>query len=114
MFGLALRAYQKKMRRLTESRSARDRTLWEAVLSFVGEADVTRKRIEERFQHDGPREVGAVLHDCPGGFEDLAALNGMSCNQECAVCFVPDSTCGARCVQPCDGEGPAWSIYCTE
>jgi hypothetical protein len=63
MFGLALRAYQKKMRRLTESRSARDRTLWEAVLSFVGETDVTRKRIEERFQHDGPREVGAVLHD---------------------------------------------------
>jgi hypothetical protein len=63
MFGLALRAYQKKMRRLTESRSARDRTLWEAMLSFIGEAEVTRARIEERFQYDGPREVGAVLHD---------------------------------------------------
>jgi hypothetical protein len=63
MFGLALRAYQKKMRRLTESRSARDRTLWEAVLSFVGEREVTRARIEERFQNDGPREVAAVLHD---------------------------------------------------
>jgi hypothetical protein len=63
MFGLALRAYQKKMRRLTESRSARDRTLWEAVLSLVGEGEVSRSRIEERFQHDGEREVGAVLHD---------------------------------------------------
>jgi hypothetical protein len=63
MFGLALRAYQKKMRRLTESRSERGRTLWEAVLSFIGEAEVTRARIEERFQYDGPREVGAVLHD---------------------------------------------------
>lgn len=63
MFGLALRAYQKKMRRLTESRSARGRTLWEAVLSFIGEGEVTRARIEERFQYDGPREVGAVLHD---------------------------------------------------
>jgi hypothetical protein len=67
MFGLALRAYQKKMRRLTESRSERDRTLWEAVLSFVGEAEVTRSRIEERFQHDGPREVAAVLHDLVRG-----------------------------------------------
>jgi hypothetical protein len=67
MFGLALRAYQKKMRRLTESRSARDRTLWEAVLSFIGEAEVTRARIEERFQHDGAREVGAVLHDLVRG-----------------------------------------------
>lgn len=63
MFGLALRAYQKKMRRLTESPSARGRTLWEAVLSFIGEGEVTRSRIEERFQHDGAREVGAVLHD---------------------------------------------------
>ena len=63
MFGLALRAYQKKMRRLTESRSERGRTLWEAVLSFIGEGEVTRARLEERFQYDGPREVGAVLHD---------------------------------------------------
>ncbi len=63
MFGLALRAYQKKMRRLTESRSARDRTLWEAVLSLIGEGEVSRQRIEERFKHDGEREVGAVLHD---------------------------------------------------
>jgi hypothetical protein len=63
MFGLALRAYQKKMRRLTESRSARDRTLWEAVLSFIGEGEISRQRVEERFRHDGEREVGAVLHD---------------------------------------------------
>jgi hypothetical protein len=63
MFGLALRAYQKKMRRLTESRTARDRSLWEAVLSVIGEGEVTRARLEERFKHDGEREVGAVLND---------------------------------------------------
>ena len=63
MFGMALRAYQKKMHRLTESASARDRTLWEAVLSYIGEGETTRARIEERFKHDGPREVAAVLHD---------------------------------------------------
>jgi hypothetical protein len=63
MFGMALRAYQKKMQRLTESASARDRTLWEAVLSFIGEGETTRERIEHRFKHDGPREVAAVLND---------------------------------------------------
>src|SRR5262245_39330723 len=63
MFGMALRAYQKKMQRLTESATARDRTLWEAVLSFIGEGEVTRERIEQRFRHDGPREVGAVLNE---------------------------------------------------
>jgi hypothetical protein len=63
MFGMALRAYQKKMQRLTESQSAQDRTLWEAVLSFVGEGEVARDRIEGRFKHDGAREVAAVLND---------------------------------------------------
>jgi len=49
MFGMALRAYQKKMQRLTESASVRDRTLWEAVLSFIGDGEVTRARIALRW-----------------------------------------------------------------
>ena len=64
MFGLSLRSYQKKMRRLTESASVRDRSLWEAVVDFVRkEGSVTRKRIEERFRHDGNLAVAAVLND---------------------------------------------------
>jgi hypothetical protein len=63
MFGMALRSYQKKMRRLAESQSAQNRSLWEAVLSFVGEGEVGRDRIEERFKRDGTREVAAVLND---------------------------------------------------
>jgi hypothetical protein len=63
MFGLALRSYQKKMNRLTESVSVRKRTLWEAVLEFVEHEQPTRARILERFRHDGEREVGAVLAD---------------------------------------------------
>ena len=51
------------MQRLTESASERGRTLWEAILSFIGEAETTRERIEQRFKHDGPREVGAVVND---------------------------------------------------
>lgn len=64
MFGMALRAYQKKVQRLTESASVRERTLWEAVLDFVTEeGTVVRSRVIERFKHDGERETIAVLTD---------------------------------------------------
>ena len=35
LFGLALRSYQKKVQRLTESASFPDRTLWQAVFDYV-------------------------------------------------------------------------------
>ena len=34
-FGMALRSYQKKLRRLTESQSAAERTLWRSVLEHI-------------------------------------------------------------------------------
>ncbi|MBM4362408.1 MAG: hypothetical protein FJ104_06985 [Deltaproteobacteria bacterium] len=67
MFGLALRSYQKKVRRLTESVSFPDVTLWQAVLEHVEkEQPVRRKAVLARFRADGEREVGAVLVDLVG------------------------------------------------
>jgi hypothetical protein len=67
MFGLALRSYQKKVQRLTESATVRDRTLWEAVLDFLREqGSVTRERLFERFRHDSAEDVAAVLNDLVG------------------------------------------------
>ena len=67
MFGLALRSYQKKIRRLTESASVPDRTLWQAVLEHVGEKQRARRSdVLARFRADGDREVGAVLNDLVG------------------------------------------------
>jgi hypothetical protein len=67
MFGLALRSYQKKVQRLTESATVRDRTLWEAVLDFLAEqGSVTRERLLERFRRDSPEDVAAVLNDLVG------------------------------------------------
>jgi len=63
MFGMALRSYQKKMRRLTESASVGEQTLWQAVLDLVEREQPTRARVVERFQFDGEREVAAVLKD---------------------------------------------------
>ena len=64
MFGMALRSYQKKLRRLTESQSAADRTLWRAVLEHVRQNQRVRKAdLLRRFGRDGEREVGSILAD---------------------------------------------------
>src|SRR5262245_38056821 len=64
MFGLALRTYQKKVQRLTESETVRDRTLWEAVLEFLTQnGSSPRQRIIERFKYDDEGGVAAVLND---------------------------------------------------
>ena len=63
MFGMALRSYQKKMRRLAESESVRERTLWEAVLELIEKEQPTRARVTSRFARDGEREVASVLKD---------------------------------------------------
>jgi DNA-binding Lrp family transcriptional regulator len=67
MFGLALRSYQKKVRRLSESVSVPDKTLWQAVLEHIGANQRARRAdVLQRFSADGEREVGAVLNDLVG------------------------------------------------
>ena len=64
MFGLALRSYQKKVQRLTESATVRERTLWEAVLGHLSEqGSVTREQLLERFRRDPEQDVASVLVD---------------------------------------------------
>ncbi|RYZ06604.1 MAG: hypothetical protein EOO73_14970 [Myxococcales bacterium] len=67
MFGMALRTYQTKLQRLSESRTDRGRSLWEALFTFVQErgrdAPVARTDILQRFRHDDPLSVGGVLRD---------------------------------------------------
>lgn len=67
MFGIALRTYQKKVDRLSESASRRGLTLWQAVLEFVeNQPGSDRERILERFANDGEINVIAVLSDLVG------------------------------------------------
>ncbi len=64
MFGLALRTYHEKVRRLTESTTDRGRTLWEAMLSFVQEkGTVTRTELLARFARDEDLMVRSVISD---------------------------------------------------
>ena len=79
MFGLALRTYQKKVQRLTESATEREQTLWEAVLDFVAErGQATREQVLSRFSRDGEREVIAVLTDLVGSALIHASGRGAS------------------------------------
>src|SRR5690606_410321 len=63
MFGLALRSYQKKTRRLEQSATEVSRTLWEAVYDYIRDEDRERQSIMERFRWDCEREVASVLSD---------------------------------------------------
>ena len=64
MFGLALRSYQQKVQRLSESKTDAGRTLWEAVYEFLRENEVaTRADVLARFSGDEEDSVRSILND---------------------------------------------------
>ena len=65
MFGLALRSYQLKVRRLSESSTVQDRSLWEAIYEYLRASGtvVTRADVLLRFVRDDESLVRSVLHD---------------------------------------------------
>jgi hypothetical protein len=69
MFGMALRAYQRKIKRLASETSSREQTLWSAVLAVLDEhGPLERKPLLERFARDDEPSVRAVLRDlCEAG-----------------------------------------------
>ncbi len=80
MFGLMIRGYQKKVQRLTESASARDRSLWEALLDCITKAPgISRQEIVELFRQDDENDVGAVLRDLTNSGLVYSAGQGRRC-----------------------------------
>lgn len=69
MFGMALRAYLKKIQRLSESNTARGRSLWEAVFDHLKDHGIaTRRQVVEHFRRDDETLVKSVLFDlCESG-----------------------------------------------
>jgi len=81
MFGLALRSYQKKVQRLTESETESNRTLWQSILEHLQDhPNATRQEIENRFKFDGSVVVGSVLNDL--GNSGLISRTGAG---DCAI-----------------------------
>src|SRR5690349_11767848 len=64
MFGLALRSYQQKVQRLSESVTRRGVTLWSAIHSFLAEREsATRTEVLHHFNHDEELKVRSILSD---------------------------------------------------
>jgi DNA-binding MarR family transcriptional regulator len=64
MFGLALRSYQQKVERLSESATDRGRTLWEAIYDYVQSKQVaSRADVLLRFARDDHASVRGILSD---------------------------------------------------
>jgi hypothetical protein len=64
MFGLALRSYQQKVQRLSESATESGRTLWAAVFEFLREREVASKLdVLGRFSRDDETSVRGILTD---------------------------------------------------
>ncbi|MDD9965145.1 MAG: hypothetical protein OXR73_02895 [Myxococcales bacterium] len=64
MFGMALRSYRQKVRRLGESATTRGVTLWTAVQRFLTEhGPATRTQVLARFMHDEEVSIRGILSD---------------------------------------------------
>jgi len=64
MFGMSLRTYHAKVRRLSESVTQRGQSLWEAVLGYIHEqSSVSRVEVLRRFRYDDEAMVKSVLID---------------------------------------------------
>lgn len=64
MFGMALRTFRRRLQRLSESRTHANRSLWEAVYSFVGTRDiVAQSEVLREFHRDEEELVRGVLND---------------------------------------------------
>jgi hypothetical protein len=64
MFGMALRSYQQKVQRLTQSATDSDMTLWEALHRYVSERKVvSRAELEQRFSREDPEVFAGVVRD---------------------------------------------------
>jgi len=64
MFGITLRAYQYKMRRLAEGSTSRRRSLWQAIMRHLQQTpNPTRGQILQQFAREDSAIVAAVLRD---------------------------------------------------
>ncbi len=124
MFGMAIRAYHRKLQRLAESYTDRGRSLWEAMVEFIESREmVTREEVFRRFKRDDETVVRSVLPDslrCAEGQparqcdlgcdsdDQCSSLSArMQCNQEfCRDLAFPPSDTGADAAADVDGQSP--------
>jgi hypothetical protein len=63
MFGMTLRSYQLKVRRLSEQNERHGACLWQAIFERLQEGGATREELIQRFGRHDPKRVAATLCD---------------------------------------------------
>jgi hypothetical protein len=63
MFGLALRGYQNKLRRIAENQEQTSETLWQALYAELAGGSHTRAELDVRFRRTDPKQLSATLLD---------------------------------------------------
>ena len=63
MFGLALRSYHKKLKRLSEGSSDRGKSLWTTVLEHIAKGPVLRAELLRRFRNEDETTLRGILKD---------------------------------------------------
>lgn len=63
MFGLALRSYQTKLRRILDSQDQTSETLWQSIYGELSKGSLTRAELMDRFRRVEPKQVQATLRD---------------------------------------------------
>jgi predicted acetyltransferase len=62
MFGMALRSYQMKVRRLSDNDKAGP-SLWQQLYAELSAGSATRVELERRHKSHSPKQIAATLHD---------------------------------------------------
>lgn len=63
MFGLALRSYQTKLRRIVENQEQTAETLWQSLYAELNKGSLTRAELGVRFRRIEPKQLSATLLD---------------------------------------------------
>lgn len=63
MFGMALRSYQMKLRRLSEGAERSEVSLWQELYADLSKRSATRAELERRHRVHPPKQIAAALQD---------------------------------------------------
>ncbi len=109
MFGMALRTYQRRTQRLSQSLTDRGRSLWEATLEFIEQSGVARRNdILRRFRYDDEPSLRGVLRDLTDS--GLVFSSGSGSNQAFRVATEDEAKALKRGSDSAGLEAFVWSI----
>lgn len=112
MFGMALRAYIRKVQRLEESSTEQGRSLWDAIYRFLHESGVvTRDEVVRHFRLDDEIVIRSMLRDMTES--GLVFTTGAGSETSYRVAS-KEELAKARATDPSSGDELLWALIFSE